>query len=105
MPHVYGLGPEQVAFTQRAAALATAELRTHAPDVDAAGRFPTESMAAVAKAGLFGLCVSQEFGGAGQGPRVFAAVVEELGQACSSTAMIYVMHAARVQAIAVADAR
>jgi alkylation response protein AidB-like acyl-CoA dehydrogenase len=100
MPHIYGLQPEHLTWQQRAATLAAGVLRTHAADVDASGRYPEESIAALAKEGFFGICVSPEFGGAGLGPRVFAAVVEELAQECSSTAMIFVMHVVAAQAIA-----
>jgi len=44
--------------------------------------------------------VPTALGGWGQGPRTFAAVVEELAQACGSTAMVYVMHVTSTQAIA-----
>lgn len=99
MPHVYGLSSEQSDFQQKAARLASGELSSHAGDVDAGARFPKESVAALAREGFFGLCVPREFGGAGQGPRVFAAVAEELAQGCGSTAMIFVMHVAAAQAI------
>jgi alkylation response protein AidB-like acyl-CoA dehydrogenase len=100
MSQIYGLRVEHADFLQRAAAAASGELASHAGDVDAKGRFPEEGVNAVARAGLFGLCVAPEFGGAGQTPRVFAAVVEELAQACASTAMIYVMHVSAAQTIA-----
>jgi alkylation response protein AidB-like acyl-CoA dehydrogenase len=100
MPHVYGLRPDQIEFQKRAAALASRELSVHAEDVDAAARFPKESVAALAREGFFGLCISKDLGGAGEGPRVFAAVTEELAQGCTSTAMIFVMHVAGAQAIA-----
>ena len=100
MPHVYGLQSAQADFQKRAAALASGELNAHAADVDAKGRFPQESVAALAREGFLGLCVPEQFAGAGQGPRVFAAVAEELAQGCSSTAMIFVMHVAATQAIA-----
>jgi alkylation response protein AidB-like acyl-CoA dehydrogenase len=100
MPHVYGLRRDQDDFRKRAAALASGELAAHAADVDANACFPEAGVAALARDGFFGLCVSKELGGAGQGPRVFAAVVEELAQGCASTAMIYVMHIAAAQAIA-----
>jgi alkylation response protein AidB-like acyl-CoA dehydrogenase len=100
MPHIYGLRPEQQEFQKRAAALASGVLSTHAADVDASARFPKESVAALASGGFLGLCVPKEFRGAGQGPRVFCAVVEELSQTCASTAMVYVMHVAAAQAIA-----
>ena len=100
MAHVYGLSSEQSGFQQKAARLASGELSSHAAEVDAKARFPKESVAALAREGFFGLCVPREFGGAGQGPRVFAACAEELAQGCGSTAMIFVMHVAAAQAIA-----
>jgi alkylation response protein AidB-like acyl-CoA dehydrogenase len=53
----------------------------HAEDVDRKGRFPSESVAALAQHGLYGLCVPQALGGMGQGPRTFAAVSDELARA------------------------
>ncbi len=100
MAHIYGIDETGTRFAQAAAKLATEVLAKHAQDVDARGRFPSESLAALAEAGLLGLCVAPSLGGKGQPPRVFAAVVEELAQACASTAMIYVMHVTAAQAIA-----
>jgi len=100
MPHVYGLTPRDRDLAERAAGIAREVAARHAADVDARGRFPEESMAALAADGLHGLCVSSELGGLGAGPRAFAAVVEELAQACASTAMVYVMHVTATQAIA-----
>jgi alkylation response protein AidB-like acyl-CoA dehydrogenase len=99
MPHVYGLQPGQAEFETRASALAARDVAAHAADVDSSGRYPKESMAALAREGFLGLTMPIKAGGAGQGPRVFAAVVEALAQRCSSTAMIYVMHVAAAQAI------
>ncbi len=100
MHHVYGLRPDQHDFQKRATKLASEVLGEYAADVDVNGRFPTESVEALARDGFLGLCVAKELGGAGEGPRVFAAVTEELTQGCCSTAMIYVMHVAAAQAIA-----
>jgi alkylation response protein AidB-like acyl-CoA dehydrogenase len=72
----------------------------HAADVDAAARFPRESVAALAGGGLLGLCVARDRGGRGFGPRAFATVAERLAEACGSTAMVYVMHVTAAQAIA-----
>ncbi|HUG92043.1 MAG TPA: acyl-CoA dehydrogenase family protein, partial [Planctomycetaceae bacterium] len=84
----------------QAARLAHDVAGRHAADVDRAARFPSESLAALARDGLFGLSVPSESGGRGQPPRVFAGVVEELAQACASTAMVYVMHVSAAQVIA-----
>ena len=96
----YGLQASGTDLQNRAAGIRAEVLNAHAADVDAKARFPEESIAALAGEGFLGLCVAKEFGGTGQGPRAFAAVVEELAQGCSSTAMVYVMHVAAAQAIA-----
>jgi alkylation response protein AidB-like acyl-CoA dehydrogenase len=56
-------------------------------------------MAALAQGGFYGLCSDVSFGGQGQGPATFAAVVEELARHCGSTAMVYVMHVAAAKVI------
>jgi alkylation response protein AidB-like acyl-CoA dehydrogenase len=68
--------------------------------IDAEARYPADAVAALGEGGLMGLTVPAAFGGAGQGPRVFAACVEALAEGCASSAMIYVMHVAGTQAIA-----
>ena len=88
------------AFAGVCGSLARGVLGTHAPDVDAKARFPSESMQALADAGLWGLCLPTSVGGKGQGIRVFASCVEELATSCPSTAMIFVMHVTASQAIA-----
>lgn len=79
-------------------------LAAYAREVDETGRFPGESVDTLRKAGLFGLCVPTEFGGAGETMRMFASVVEDLASECPSTAMIYVMHSTASQAIAASTA-
>ncbi|MBA3707330.1 MAG: acyl-CoA/acyl-ACP dehydrogenase [Planctomycetes bacterium] len=60
--------------------------------VDREGRFPRTSIDALAKAGYLGLISAKEVGGSGCGIAEAALVVERLGQACGSTAMIMCMH-------------
>ena len=100
MGDAYGLDATASAMLAGAAARVREVAAAHAADVDAKGRFPVESAAAIAKEGLLGLCIDRAHGGMGYGPRVFAAVVEELATACGSTAMVYVMHVTAAQAIA-----
>ena len=64
----------------------------HAASVDESGRYPAESVAALAASGLLGLVSSTEVGGAGLGLRDAAAVVERVAEACGSTGMILCMH-------------
>jgi alkylation response protein AidB-like acyl-CoA dehydrogenase len=100
MAHPYDLDANIGKLSDAAKAIATEIAAKHAADVDAKARFPSEAMSALAAKGFYGLCVPTALGGLGQGPRAFAAVVEELAQACSSTAMVYVMHVTAAQAIA-----
>lgn len=99
MPHVYLAGDAGAEFVQQATEIAQTVAAEHAADVDMNARFPREAMHALAERGLYGLCIPSEFGGKGQGPRTFAAVVEELAMACASTAMVYVMHVTASQVI------
>lgn len=71
-----------------------------AGEVDEQARFPRETLNALAENGFYGLCLPTDYGGAGQPPRIFASVVEELATACPSSAMIYVMHMTASQALA-----
>ena len=96
---LYQLDEDGRRLVGQAVLLARQVARPIAADVDEAARFPEESLAALARRGFLGLAIPAELGGQGQPPRVFAAVVEELAQACASTAMIYVMHVSAAQAI------
>ncbi|MBC8352264.1 MAG: acyl-CoA/acyl-ACP dehydrogenase [Planctomycetes bacterium] len=91
MANIYGIdevGIELAANTKKLAE----QIKQRAVEVDAEAKFPAESLAELGAAGFLGLCMPTEAGGKGQPPGVFAAVVEELAQACPSTAMVYVMH-------------
>lgn len=87
-------------WTNRAAQVAAEVLAKHADVVDAAGRWPKESVAALTEAGLLGLTVPLQQGGAGEGPAVFSQVTAALAEKCASTAMIYLMHVCGTQVIA-----
>lgn len=100
MVHVYGLSESVQENVSAASKIATDVALRNAADVDVQGRFPSESMKALAGAGLYGLCLPREVGGKGEGTRAFAGVVEELAGACGSTAMVYVMHVTAAHAIA-----
>jgi alkylation response protein AidB-like acyl-CoA dehydrogenase len=90
------------AWLTKAEAIAHDVLARHAKEVDAAGRWPGESVAVLGQSGLLGLTVPAEFGGAEQGPRTFAAVTRVLAEQCASTAMIYLMHVCATQVLATA---
>lgn len=99
MSHIYGLNAEASKYAAHAAEIAKSAGK-NAGAVDEKAAFPAEALQALASGGFYGLCLPASVGGKGQGPRTFAAVVEELAQCCASTAMIYVMHVVATQAIA-----
>lgn len=76
----------------RAAAVAHDVAGPHAEEVDAAARWPEESLRALQEAGLGGLVVPERAGGLGHGLLALTQVCEVLGQACASTAMCFGMH-------------
>jgi alkylation response protein AidB-like acyl-CoA dehydrogenase len=91
-------------WVSQAEEIAEKVLAVHMEDVDRQGRWPKESVAALAKTGLLGLTVPAECAGAGEGPRTFARVTERLARRCASTAMIYLMHTCGIQVVNAAGA-
>lgn len=67
-------------------------IRPAATEIDQSGAFPRTAMNALSQGGLLGLISAQEVGGAGQGLRAAALVVERVAQECASTAMVLCMH-------------
>lgn len=94
------MGADKRNWAEKATEIARDVLAAHAAEVDATGRFPKQSLAALREGGFYGLTVPKEFGGAAAGPRTFAAVARILAEQCPSTAMIYMMHVCAVQLIA-----
>lgn len=92
MPEAALLPSHLVELRERAHRVATTTLAAHADEVDEQGRWPVESLAALADAGLMGLHVDPSLGGSGEGLLALALVTEQLGRACGSTSLIYGMH-------------
>src|SRR6201995_1503848 len=69
---------------------------------DKEGRFSTEAVQSLAQVGLLGWALPTELGGAGLGPRTFAAVLAALAEADASVAMVYLMHICASATIAAA---
>jgi acyl-CoA dehydrogenase len=83
-----------------ARARAAAEVaKANAAAVDAEARFPSESFAEIRKQRLLGIQVPQALGGEGASIAEIADVCYILGQACSSTALIYAMHQIKMACI------
>jgi len=81
-----------VSYLDRLEKIAVEVIRPAAAEIDQNGAFPRAAMDALSKGGLLGLISAQEVGGAGQGLRAAALVVERVAQECASTAMVLCMH-------------
>ena len=82
--------------------IARERIAPHAAECDRSGSFPLEAIRFLGEAGLPGLIISETEGGAGQGRACFASVVQEIAEACASTALIYTSHVVAAKAIEVA---
>jgi acyl-CoA dehydrogenase len=85
-------------LTERAKAVA-AIAAAHAASVDNDGRFPAETFAAAREQRLLGIMVPRELGGEGADIATVANICYRLGQACSSSAMIFAMHQIKIACI------
>ncbi len=78
--------------TSAASAIARNVLAPAAADNDRQGRFSTEAIEELGHAGLLGLMLPTDVGGAALGPRAFVDVVAALAEVDASVAMVYLMH-------------
>jgi alkylation response protein AidB-like acyl-CoA dehydrogenase len=67
-------------------------LRASADSIDQLRRFPRENLHALGKAGVLGLLIPAEYGGAGAGLAEMSRVLDVQAQNCASTAMVTLMH-------------
>ena len=99
---MYRLTEEQERIVAEATAIAVRDIGPDAARVDRESAFPERAISALGSAGLLGLTVPVSLGGRGQGLRTSAAVLDVVGQHCSSTAMVYLMHLCGVACYAAA---
>jgi alkylation response protein AidB-like acyl-CoA dehydrogenase len=85
-------GPDHRALRDAVREFAQSIVKEHAAEVDRNHRFPSEAVAAAAQLDLMGMLVPSRYGGAGLDHLGFTISVEELAQACASTAVIVDVH-------------
>ena len=78
--------------TSTASTIARNVLAPSASNNDKQGRFSTQAIEELGNAGLLGLLLPADVGGAALGPRVFVDVVATLAEADASVAMVFLMH-------------
>ena len=89
---MYPLSEEQSNLLEKLRKLATEQIEPHAVYVDEKGRFPRESIDALAGSGWLGLIVSRDLEGMGEGLNMACAALDVIARHCPSTAMVYLMH-------------
>ncbi len=95
----FPLTQEQQDWKARVADLADREIAPHAEGVDKHRRYPTDSLQALKREGLWGLRVSKAHGGLEADLVTTCLIVEEIAKRCPSTAMCYKMHLEAAEAI------
>jgi alkylation response protein AidB-like acyl-CoA dehydrogenase len=86
------LAAEHATFRAAVRELAQGVVQPLAAEVDRDHRFPKEAVKAASEAGLMGVLIPREYGGAGLDALAFAICIEEIAQACASTAVIVDVH-------------
>ena len=88
----FELTADQRAIQALARELAEGEITPHAADWDREQRFPDELVPKLAELGLMGVCVPEEYGGAGADFMSYVLVLEELSRADAGVGVTVAVH-------------
>jgi alkylation response protein AidB-like acyl-CoA dehydrogenase len=88
----FGLGEEQKEIKQRAVEFADQEVAPHAVELDREDRVPLNTLDKLAKMGFMGLCVPQEYSGAGLDFLSYCLLIEELSRADAGVGVTLAVH-------------
>ena len=88
----FELTPEQREIQSLARELAEAEIAPHAAEWDRAHGFPRELLGRLGALGLMGVCVPEEYGGAGADFLSYILVLEELSRADAGVGVTVAVH-------------
>jgi alkylation response protein AidB-like acyl-CoA dehydrogenase len=92
----FELTPEQREIQALAREFAQAEIDPHAADWDREHRFPVELYPKLGELGLLGVCVPEEYGGAGADFVAYVLVLEELSRADAGVGVTVAVHTSAV---------
>jgi len=84
----YPLNEDEQLIMQTVRDFAREQVAPRAAEIDRTGAFPHDLVKQMGELGLMGVCLPEEYGGAGQSYVLFAMIVEELCKACASTGLI-----------------
>ena len=92
----FELTPEQREIQALAREFARAEIEPHAADWDREHRFPAELYPKLGELGLLGVCVPEEYGGAGADFVAYVLVLEELARGDAGVGVTVAVHTSAV---------
>ena len=92
----FDLAPDQRAIQTLTRELAEAEIVPNAGEWDRAHRFPDELYPKLAELGLMGVCIPEEYGGAGADFLSYILVLEELSRADAGVGVTVAVHTSAV---------
>jgi alkylation response protein AidB-like acyl-CoA dehydrogenase len=92
----FGLSADQREIQGLAREVAQAEIAPYAADWDREYRFPRELFGKLGGLGLMGVCVSEEYGGAGADFLTYVLVLEELSRADAGVGVTVAVHTSAV---------
>jgi alkylation response protein AidB-like acyl-CoA dehydrogenase len=88
----FELSKEQQEIEERAAEFADQEVAPYAAELDREDRFPAETFEKLAKMGFMGLCVPEEYGGAGADFLSYVLLLEEISYADAGVGVTLAVH-------------
>ena len=88
----FELSGQQQEIKERAAEFADQEVAPHAADLDREDRFPAETFEKLAEMGFMGLCVPEEYGGAGTDFLSYVLLLEEISRADAGVGVTLAVH-------------
>jgi alkylation response protein AidB-like acyl-CoA dehydrogenase len=88
----FALSPQQQEIKVRAAEFADREVAPHAAELDRKDRIPFETLEKMADVGFMGLCVPEEYGGAGADFLSYCLLIEEISRADAGVGATLAVH-------------
>jgi butyryl-CoA dehydrogenase len=82
------LNEEQQLLRDTVRRFAEEVVKPRAKEIDETGEFPIEFFRQAGELGLTGVCVPEEYGGAGMDPISYCLVIEEISRVCASSGVI-----------------
>src|ERR687883_761690 len=92
----FGLSDDQREIQALAREVAKEKIETHAGEWDREHRFPRELYGELAELGLMGVCIPEEYGGAGADYLSYILVIEEISRADAGVGVCLSVHTSAV---------